>query len=421
MGNQHSIELPSILKDLAQDLMSNLMLKDIQLFRDNAPAEVELVLRQRSELRTKTFIVKRIVNRLSMVSQMTDDQLFDLISNMSSYHEELEKLESKHTKYIKALISSKNVFDKSHPELYIDLKGELLTIDSLSNLFQDSLNKADLVINKKQINSVKLCTDDAKELTYLTFSGSLSFKEPHVFQSVARLEENFKLCRTPTYLRAHILKENLSGYAKLIVPLDETDYKKIVQILQERFGSTIVIHSSILKCHKNVGNIPSKLCINPNWERIESVSRLHLSLIRKAEAMVVNESSYTEIFSSAERNFILINLLAHEDRESLQKKQSSIDQSSLYKIIVETFETVQSSASLNSDLSMHGKFKANSDSNLHETKTNLPIAVASGLLDEESYFSDHTDGDFDQNNEDYDNFDHDDDDYDENNQNQGLF
>jgi len=421
MGNQHSIELPSSLKDLAQDLMSNLILKDIQLFRDNAPAEVELVLRQRSELRTKTFIVKRIVNRLSMVSQMTDDQLFDLISNMSSYHEELEKLESKHTKYIKALISSKNVFDKSHPELYIDLKGELLTIDSLSNLFQDSLNKADLVINKKQINSVKLSTDDAKELTYLTFSGSLSFKEPHVFQFLARLEENFKLCRTPTYLRAHILKENLSGYAKLIVPLDETDYKKIVQILQERFGSTIVIHSSILKCHRNVGNIPSKLCINPNWEKIESVSRLHLSLIRKAEAMVVNESSYTEIFSSAERNFILINLLAHEDRESLQKKQSSIDQSSLYKIIVETFETVQSTASLNCDLSMHGKFKANSDSNLHETKTNLPIAVASGLQDEESYFSDHTDGDFDQNNEDYDDFDQDDVDYDENNQTQGIF
>ena len=141
--------------------------------------------------------------------------------------------------------------------------------------------------------------------------------------------------------------------------------------------------------------------------------------------MVVDESSYTEIFSSAERNFILINLFAHEDRESLQKKQSSIDQSSLYKIIVETFETVQSTASLNSDLSKHGKFKANSDSNLHETKTNLPIAVASGLQDKESYFSDHTDDDFDQNNEDFDqnneDFDQDDDDYDENNQTQGLF
>ena len=70
---------------------------------------------------------------------------------------------------------------------------------------------------------------------------------------------------------------------------------------------------------------------------------------------------------------------------------------------------------------MHEKLKANSDFNLHETKTDFPIAVASGLEDEESYFSDHTDGDFDQNNEDYDNFDHDDDDYDENNQNQGLF
>ena len=312
------------------------------------------------------------------------------------------------------------MFHKSHPELYFELKGELLTIDSLSNLFQDSLNKADLVISKKQINSVKLSTDDVKELTYLTFSGSLSYKEPHVFQFLARLEENFKLCRTPNYLRAHILKENLSGYAKLIVPLDETDYKKIVLILQERFGSTIVIHNSILKCHRNVGNIPSKLCVNPNWEKIESVSRLHLSLIRKAEAMVIDESSYTEIFSSAERNFILISLLAHEDRENLQKNQSSIDQTSLYKIIVQTFERIQSTASINADLSMHGKFKANSESNLHETKTDMPIAVASGLEDEKSYFSDHTDGDSDQNDEDYDDFDQDDY-YDEINQTQNLF
>ena len=49
--------------------------------------------------------------------------------------------------------------------------------------------------------------------------------------------------------------------------------------------------------------------------------------------MIVDESSSTEIFSSAERNFILINLLAHEDRENLQKKQSNIDQASLYKLL----------------------------------------------------------------------------------------
>ena len=415
MGNQHSIESASSLNDLAHVSV----MKDIPLFGDDVPDQIELVLRQRSELRSKTVIVQRIINRLSKVSHMTDNQLFDLIATISSYHEELEKLESNHTKYIKALITSKHVFDKTHPELYLELKGELLTIDSLSNLFQDSLNKADLVISKKQINSVKLSTDDVKELTYLTFSGSLSYKEPHVFQFLARLEENFKLCRTPNYLRAHILKENLSGYAKLIVPLDETDYKKIVLILQERFGSTIVIHNSILKCHRNVGNIPSKLCVNPNWEKIESVSRLHLSLIRKAEAMVIDESSYTEIFSSAERNFILISFLPHEDRENLQKNQSSIDQTSLYKIIVQTFERIQSTASINADLSMHGKFKADSESNLHETKTDMPIAVASGLEDEKSYFSDHTDGDSDQKGEDYDDFD--DDYYDEINQTQNLF
>ena len=126
-----------------------------------------------------------------MVSQMTDDQLFDLVSNMSSYHEELEKLESKHTKYIKALISSKNMFDKSHTELYFELKDELMTIDSLSNLFQDSLSKADLLISKKQINSVKLSIDGAKELAYLKFSGSLNYMEPHLFQFLARLDENF--------------------------------------------------------------------------------------------------------------------------------------------------------------------------------------------------------------------------------------
>ena len=57
---------------------------------------------------------------------------------------------------------------------------------------------------------------------------------------------------------------------------------------------------------------------------------------------------------------------------------------------------------MNDDLSMHGKFKANSDSSLHETKTDL---LASGLEDEEFYFSDHTNGQSDQNNEDDDDFD----------------
>ena len=94
MGNQHSIESASSLNDLAHVSV----MKDIPLFRDDVPDQIELVLRQRSELRSKTVIVQRIINRLSKVSHMTDDQLFDLISNMSSYNEELEKLQSKQTK-----------------------------------------------------------------------------------------------------------------------------------------------------------------------------------------------------------------------------------------------------------------------------------------------------------------------------------
>ena len=57
---------------------------------------------------------------------------------------------------------------------------------------------------------------------------------------------------------------------------------------------------------------------------------------------------------------------------------------------------------MNADLTMHKKLKGNSDSSLHETKIDL---LASGLEDEEFYFSDQTDGESDQNNEDDDDFD----------------
>ena len=137
-----------------------------------------------------------------------------------------------------------------------------------------------------------MSSHDTKELPYLHFTGDKGVNDPHIYQFITNIEQNFKLCRTPANIKPHILKKKLSGSAALCIPSDLHDYNKMVSILIEKFGSIIIIHNNILELHKSIGVIPSKLCPSPKWEKIESVTRSHLSLIRKAEALSVNPTAH---------------------------------------------------------------------------------------------------------------------------------
>ena len=313
------------------------------------PEEIELVLREKKELDTTVFLVERIVNDLSEVSTMDSQKLIDVLSNMETYNKSLKDLERNLSKFLKALIDKKETFMKHNPNLYYDLKSITSEVEELSSNLKINLKLADYKLKNEEITLSQVNNTESRELPYLNFSASRGINHPHIYEFIANLEQNFKITRTPKNIRSQILKKHLSGTALVAVPSDLNDYDKIVDILFAKFGSTIVIHNNILDLHKIVGVIPSKLCTSPRWDKIETAARTHLLLIRKAEALNINDEARMQIFSSASRNFTLLNLLAHENREDLQRMQNTCDASSLYECIVQRFEEVLSTASHNTD------------------------------------------------------------------------
>ena len=320
--------------------------RDVQ---NNIPEQVELVLRQKRELDATTFLAKRIIKGLSNVSNMSAQRLTDLLNDMKDNNKTLVDLECKLSKFLKCLVSNKNAFLQYDPSLYQKLKDDTKSIEDLSTLFQNKLDLADSIIHQEDITKSQITSADSKDLSCLTFNGERGLQDPHLFQFLSNLEEYFKICRTPDNLKAQILKKRITGSASLCIPQDLNDYTQIVTILLDKFGSTVIIHNNILELHKSIGTIPSKLCVAPKWERIESTTRSHLILIRKAEALSINKTSNDQIFSNANRNYALLNLLPHENKDELRKYQNTVSDKSLYKMIVHKFEDVLSTASNNID------------------------------------------------------------------------
>ena len=353
---------------------NNLLNKEIptqrRMDRDSniLPEPIELIMRDKKELEASTFLANRIIRRLSQVSNMSSQHLTDLLSNMDKYNLTLEKLESKLSKYLRRLVDNRNLILDYDPSLYHRLKEETKTVESLSSLLQEKLDFADSILHNEEITLSQLSSHDTKELPYLHFTGDKGVNDPHIYQFITNIEQNFKLCRTPANIKPHILKKKLSGSAALCIPSDLHDYNKMVSILIEKFGSIIIIHNNILELHKSIGVIPSKLCPSPKWEKIESVTRSHLSLIRKAEALSVNPTAHDQIFANANRNFILMNLLAHEYRDDLQRMHNSTNITSLYNIVVRRFEEVLATASNNIDHTDSSKTRKDNTDNKKKTE-----------------------------------------------------
>ena len=343
--------------------------RDVQ---HNVPEQVELVLRQKRELDATTFLAKRIIKGLSNVSSMSAQRLTDLLNDMKDNNKTLIDLECKLSKFLKCLVSNKNAFLQYDPSLYQKLKDDTKSIEDLSTLFQNKLDLADSIIHQEDITKSQITSADSKDLSCLTFNGERGLQDPHLFQFLSNLEEYFKICRTPDNLKAQILKKRITGSASLCIPQDLNDYTQIVTILLDKFGSTVIIHNNILELHKSIGIIPSKLCVAPKWDKIETTTRSHLILIRKAEALSINKASNDQIFSNANRNYALLNLLPHENKDELRKYQNTVSDKSLYKMIVHKFEDVLSTASNNID---HTEVSKSKKDNLDNKKKHDKVDI----------------------------------------------
>ena len=315
----------------------------------NNPAIIELVLRERKELCSTSFLIQRIVGQLKQASQMNSQELTDLLGNMKEFGRSLEKLENKVSKFLKYLIENKSIIDQYDSGLYQDMKNEIDEAEHLSSIFQQGLNDADQIIRSEKITISQMSSNDSKELPYKEFNAGRSMHDAHIYEFLSTLEMNFRICRTPTNVRPQTLKRLLKDSAKLAIPDDLNDYQRIVDILIQKFGNPIVILSNILDLHQGVGRIPSKYCQRPPWQKIEETCKNHLFLIRKAEALAKNEVAYPQIFESSYKNFHLINLMSHEWNDDLKTLQHSSEVGHMYRLIVKRFEEILASASSNID------------------------------------------------------------------------
>ena len=359
-GNNQSVYNPNpamTMPSTHKPTQYNMQQPPITLRQPN-PAVVELVLRERKELQSTSFLVQRTVNLLSMASHMNSEELTDILSNMKEYGRSLEKLEDKVSKFLRCLITNKDVIDGHDPALYACMKQEIDEAENLSANLQSKLNEADLIIGSERI-TLSQSHADSKDLSYKEFSAGRGMHDAHIYEFLNSLETNFRITRTPENLKSQTLKSKLIGSAKFAIPEDLNNYRHIVQILIQKFGNPIEILSHILKLHQEIGKIPSKYCQRPPWEKIEDVCKSHLLLIRKAEFLSRDPKAWPQIFENSFRNFHLINLISHEWNDDLKSIRDSIDAGQMYKMVVKRLEEILTSASSNID---HTEYKQSRDS-----------------------------------------------------------
>ena len=342
--------------------------------------EVELAVREGKEVQSSCFLVKRIIDTLNTLEQMDSHQLQDVLSNMEHYAKTLEKNETKISNFLKFLVQNRNKFFPSHSALYCDLRYKIEEAESLSMTLQSKLNEADNILRREKITSTNFSSLDAKNLQYKEFSGNWSIKDIHIYEFIQTLENNFRIAKTSANFKATITKNLLKGQAKLCIPEDMTDYQSIISLLLQRFGSPVIILQNLLKLHHQIGKIPSRSCVNPDWRRIEEAAKNHMYLIRKAEILASNESARPQIFSNSQRNHNLISILPHELVDDLKYLQHSLPDSDLYKCIIQRIEQTLQAAASNFDHSISDRRQlseelSNSNSDEITLAYNAPFAT----------------------------------------------
>ena len=309
-----------------------------------------IILRDRKEFSTSTFLVHRIISQLSNAPMMNSQQLTDILSNMKEYGRSLEKFEDKISRFTKTIVKNKQEIDNHNSGLYNELTNEIRQAEQLSNELQFKLQNADQIIGSEKI-TVSHTHTNTKDLLYKEFSAGRKMGDPHIYEFLKNLENNFKISRTPEDCKAQVLKNKLKGTAKLAVTEDMTNYRQICNHLLQKFGDTIEIIKNIHNLHEEVGKIPSKYFPRPPWQKIEEICKMHLQLIRKAECLAMMPDAWPAVYRNAFRNSQLIDLMSHEWSEDLRSIKISIDQQKLYHIIVERFEFILTSAATNMDTS----------------------------------------------------------------------
>ena len=100
--------------------------------KDIEPPIVLLAKRESRELASTCFLVNRTIDQLTQSQNMDNQQLVDLLNNMSSHTKVLEKLENKVSSFHKNLIMNQQIIKTYNDSLYQNMLTEVTNAEDLS-------------------------------------------------------------------------------------------------------------------------------------------------------------------------------------------------------------------------------------------------------------------------------------------------
>ena len=301
--------------------------------------------RESRELTNSNHTIMRHIRTLDNIETKNSQELTDILQNLKNVTRDLAGHDKCTTTFLKTIVHDKHKINQTSFSNFMNI---IRSAENLSLKLRSRLDIADNTINEQRITITQMSVADSREVTYPTFSGEISLTHKHIFEFLTSLENNFKILKTPSNVQAHICRRQLEGSAALTIPETLVDYTAIKSILLKKFGNIWYILSAIMAFHIKIGKLPSQQCENPSWQRIESVAKDHISLIRKAEAILGNHpKAESSVLTSDTRNFQLLELLPHNLTTDLKRIVNHTDARAFYSMITTKFEDALSEATSN--------------------------------------------------------------------------
>ena len=157
----------------------------------------------------------------------------------------------------------------------------------LLELLIELADDAKSFFRKERVSATIIPKHDAEQAPYYFFSGQTDFNEKNFYEFCENLAQNFQRRKTPSSVKATIVKSHLKPYAKNCIPDHLDNFDDIMEILSQKYGNPHVIFMSIIENHKKVGRIPSKTnATSDTWRKITELAGKHLTLLKRAENLV---------------------------------------------------------------------------------------------------------------------------------------
>ena len=296
------------------------------------------------DLSYSTEHITRINKRLSMVHTHNFQELQDILANIENFNKSARAHRKLSTDFSKKYIDIEYYIPAYDLRLNQQMKDTQIRSEGAAQELSTRLAQAEERIASERITVANVSSQDSKEIIYWSFSGGTGFEDKNIFEVLSNHEENHKLLRTNDGIKAVILKKHLHGAARLCIPDDVNDYAQIKQILITNYGRSTDIYATIEQHHRQVGPVPSRSCLNPNYRKIAEVAQKHLTLIRRTEAIQQFSTSGNSLVNTDLYVSILMKYLGEDDQWVIRAANADGGADIAYRLILSKFNQVLATA-----------------------------------------------------------------------------